>query len=100
MILQMHNINASQFADRIHVQRSAVSHFLSGRNNPSVDVIAKILEEFPRIDAKWLITGKQSTSSKGLASDHNSQINNKITEKVIVFYSDGTCEEYQHIRRE
>jgi transcriptional regulator with XRE-family HTH domain len=58
LILKTKNISPSQFADQIQVQRSGVSHILSGRNNPSLDFIVKILKTYPEIDADWLLFGK------------------------------------------
>lgn len=58
MIMRMNNLNASQFADKIGVQRSSISHIISGRNKPSLDFLQKTLEHFPRVNADWLITGK------------------------------------------
>lgn len=51
-------ISSSKFADEIGVQRSSVSHILSGRNNPSFDFIQKILNKYINISADWLIMGK------------------------------------------
>ena len=56
-ILRREDLSSSQFADKIGVQRSSVSHVLSGRNKPGFDFIHKILESFPGINAEWLITG-------------------------------------------
>jgi len=56
-ILTKERLSSSQFADRIGVQRSSVSHVLSGRNKPGFDFIQKILVAFPKIDGDWLITG-------------------------------------------
>lgn len=56
-ILRREDLSSSQFADRIGVQRSSVSHVLSGRNKPGFDFIHKILESFPELNADWLITG-------------------------------------------
>jgi transcriptional regulator with XRE-family HTH domain len=56
-ILRREDLSASQFADRIGVQRSSVSHVISGRNKPGFDFIHKILDAFPGISAEWLITG-------------------------------------------
>jgi transcriptional regulator with XRE-family HTH domain len=56
--LEVEQISASKFADEIGVQRSSISHILSGRNNPSLEVIQKILTNFDYINAEWLITGK------------------------------------------
>ncbi len=56
-ILRREDLSSSQFADKIGVQRSSVSHVLSGRNKPGYDFINKILDSFPGINAEWLITG-------------------------------------------
>ncbi|MGQ8335372.1 helix-turn-helix domain-containing protein [Sunxiuqinia sp. A32] len=50
-------ITPSELADNIGVQRSNVTHVLNGRNKPSFQFIAKLLETYPEIDAKWLIMG-------------------------------------------
>lgn len=60
LILKTKNISASKFADEIGVQRSGISHILSGRNNPSLDFIQKILKRFPDISSDWIIFGKGS----------------------------------------
>lgn len=52
------NINAAQFADQIGVQRSSISHVLSGRNKPSLEFIQKILKTYSDVDSDWLISGK------------------------------------------
>ncbi len=57
-ILRTKNITATQFADELNVQRSGISHILSGRNNPSLDFIIKIKETYPEFNLDWLITGK------------------------------------------
>lgn len=58
IILDYYSLNASSFADKIGVQRSSLSHLLSGRNKPSLDFILKILEVFPDIDLYWILNGK------------------------------------------
>lgn len=57
-VLEYYNLNASAFADKIGVQRSSMSHLLSGRNKPSLDFILKILEVFPEVDLYWMLNGK------------------------------------------
>jgi transcriptional regulator with XRE-family HTH domain len=57
-ILNAKSLSPSLFADKIGVQRSGVSHILSGRNKPSLDFIMKILTAFPDIDADWLLFGR------------------------------------------
>lgn len=59
-ILDYYGLNASSFADKIGVQRSSMSHLLSGRNKPSLDFVMKILEVFPDVDLYWILVGKGS----------------------------------------
>ena len=51
------HISASKIADDIGVQRSSISHILSGRNNPSFDFIQKMLTKYKSLNAEWLIIG-------------------------------------------
>jgi transcriptional regulator with XRE-family HTH domain len=57
-LLKSEGINPTRFAERIGVQRSSMSHILSGRNKPSFDFIIKILESFPSLNPDWLLRGK------------------------------------------
>src|SRR5690554_2409936 len=59
MVIKMNGMTNATFADTIGVQRSSISHVLSGRNKPSIDFIQKILEAFPKVDANWLVAGKK-----------------------------------------
>lgn len=57
-LMKAESLSPSQFADEISIQRSAVSHLISGRNLPSYDVLVKILERFPDVNPEWLLLGK------------------------------------------
>ncbi|WP_343586832.1 helix-turn-helix transcriptional regulator [Flavobacterium sp.] len=57
-VLDYYGLNASAFADKIGVQRSSMSHLLSGRNKPSLDFVMKILEVFPDVDLYWILIGR------------------------------------------
>lgn len=57
-LLDVEQLNSSKFADIIGVQRSSVSHVLSGRNKPSFDFLQKTLNAFPGLRADWLIQGQ------------------------------------------
>jgi transcriptional regulator with XRE-family HTH domain len=46
------------FADKIKVDRGTISHILSGRNKPSLDVVSKILKIYKSINSDWLLTGE------------------------------------------
>ena len=58
--MKAHQMTSTKLADQIGVQRSSISHILSGRNNPSYDFIYKFLQHHPDINPKWLIMGEGS----------------------------------------
>lgn len=58
--LKSENLSAAQFADEIGVQRSGISHILSGRNNPSLDFIQRMLKRFPNLNPDWILLNKGS----------------------------------------
>ena len=58
-ILEKSGLTPSEFADKIEVQRSAISHITSGRNKPSLDFLLKIKNAFPEIDTDWLLFGRE-----------------------------------------
>ncbi|HON52572.1 MAG TPA: helix-turn-helix transcriptional regulator [Bacteroidales bacterium] len=122
-LLQQKGISAAQFADTIGVQRSSMSHLLSGRNKPSIEFLEKCLIKFPDIDIIWLITGKHSlhsqenntqlqlnvvnssgllnqaslfdaVESKTVISSTQKQLQKKSIERIVTFYSDKTFTEY------
>jgi len=57
-LIKAMNLTAAQFAEEIGVQKSGISHIISGRNNPSLDFIQKVMQRFPEINVDWLIQGK------------------------------------------
>ena len=58
LLLQAKNITARQFAEEIGIQPSGMSHILSGRNNPSLDFVMKVIRRWPEININWLMFGK------------------------------------------
>lgn len=65
LILRAKNLTARQFAEEIGIQPSGMSHILSGRNNPSLEFVAKVIRRYPEIDANWLLLGKGEMFSGG-----------------------------------
>ncbi len=59
-LINVEKLSSSVFADEIGVQRSSVSHILSGRNKPGYDFLQKILIRFNNLNANWLINGDGS----------------------------------------
>lgn len=135
--LQSENKSAAQFAEEIGVQPSGISHILSGRNNPSLDFVMKMLHKYSSLSAEWLLFGRgamykyasQPTlfdiplsegvsgeaaaegnelpsdpdsssdspeTSTGISSVRNIEhgLKDKVLTKVLLFYSDKSCSEY------
>ena len=99
-ILQYYGMTASAFADEISVQRSSISHLLSGRNKPSLEFVLKVVKTFPEVNLYWLLNGKGSFPSKnpGTPARPNKpaqdvaqkEEESKAIQKIIIFYEDGS----------
>jgi transcriptional regulator with XRE-family HTH domain len=111
-LLESLHLSPSEFADRIGVQRSSISHIISGRNKPSIDFLEKILLAFPETDINYLITGKEKPVKQSnqlfthheitpfnkikteQAKDHEKETPAPLTqgpvEKIIIVYRDNT----------
>ncbi len=122
-IMQNKNLSPSQFADEIGIQRSGISHLISGRNKPSLEFIMKVLKRFPDIKPEWLLYGelteekleikpegtpveKQKSlfdepeigdpaDQKKIIRTLKKERNEKRIEKIVVFYQDRTFREYE-----
>lgn len=57
-VMEKEGLTPSRFAEAIGIQRSAMSHIISGRNNPSLDVLMKILSTYDYLSTEWLMFGK------------------------------------------
>ena len=82
-----HQLTADSFATKIGVQRSAMSHILSGRNKPSLDFLIKIYDNFDDVNLEWLILGESSHQPQKIQNKSNST-NHQLTEdlnKIVSF---------------
>ncbi len=110
-VMDYYGESASSFAEKIGVQRSSISHILSGRNKPSLDFILKILSSFPEVDLYWLFNGKGEFPSKGEFEEPKQKAdlfsvseklqlktpnNDKEIERIVIFYSDGSFKNFQN----
>lgn len=118
IIIEHYDISAAIMAEKMNVQRSSISHILSGRNKPSLDFVMKILTAFPEVELYWLLNGtgtfpkEENAASKKVSSspiskpeaktnqqssiDHNSLVvkNESEIERIVVFYKNGTFKNY------
>lgn len=102
-VMEYHQLSASLFADKVGVQRSSISHILSGRNKPSLDFVLKVTGAFDDVDLYWLLNGKGSFPKKlqsstpttsSLFENETKKTDEKKIQRIVVFYSDGTFDEY------
>lgn len=67
LIMEKENLTPAKFADRLQINRAIISHILNGRNNPSLDVVTKILNEMDYINTEWLINGTGNMYKEGFS---------------------------------
>ena len=113
-VIDYYGESASSFAEKIGVQRSSISHILSGRNKPSLDFMLKVLSSFPDVDLYWLFNGtgefpselkidRAETEIKILPERHlleepaeTTKNEDKAIERIVIFYKDGTFKNFKN----
>ena len=88
-IIEREGMGQSQFADFIGVNRPTLSHILAGRNNPSMEVVMKIHQKFPKINILWLLDGMGSYEGDAV-SDYSS---GALIEDQVAYSDDMTHNE-------
>jgi transcriptional regulator with XRE-family HTH domain len=56
-IIESEGLTAKQFAEEVGIQAGTISNIVNGRNNPSLDVMQRVLNRFRTISSDWLILG-------------------------------------------
>ncbi len=79
-IVKQEGSTNQKFAAEIGISPAAVTHILSGRNNPSIEIISKIASRYPNYSLRWLILGELPilVSDANIAADRL-EMNNGIT---------------------
>ncbi|MDO3695687.1 helix-turn-helix transcriptional regulator [Wenyingzhuangia sp. chi5] len=119
-LLEHYHLSAATFADEINVQRSSISHLLSGRNKPSLEFILKIVDTYKEVSLDWLLYGKEqfpgkeskstkveeglfaipeenTTPKPAVNSEQKKTTTPSDIERIVVFYKNGTFKEYSEI---
>ena len=110
-IISDNNLSNSEFAEKIGIPKSSVTHLLSERNNPSLDVIIKISETFENISTDYLIFGYESDEelpseplnnlfddlNKETSKDSVKDSNNTI-KSIILIYENNKFEQIHKIK--
>ncbi|MCB0445401.1 MAG: helix-turn-helix transcriptional regulator, partial [Gelidibacter sp.] len=107
-VIDFYGETASSFSEKIGVQRSSISHILSGRNKPSLDFVLKILSFYPEVELYWLLNGKGHFPSQNKETetkpslpptithitDKEKSTSNQDIERIVIFYKDGTFKNF------
>src|SRR6056300_116713 len=83
-IMEYYGESASSFAEKIGVQRSSISHILSGRNKPSLDFILKVLSSFPEVDLYWLFNGRGNFPSENKNEIADKEVKTSTSQNSII----------------
>ena len=57
-IMQKEEMSSVQFAEKIDISPSSLSHILNGRNKPSLEVVMKIHKACTYVNLLWLLYGE------------------------------------------
>lgn len=107
-VMKYYGLSASGFADKVGVQRSSISHILSGRNKPSLDFVMKVLSSFEEVDLYWLLNGKgefpaqPEKKTEQSIPNHSKTPNVKISkekshiDRIVIFFKDGSFKNYSN----
>jgi len=109
-VMDFYGETSSSFAEKIGVQRSSISHILSGRNKPSLDFVLKVLSSFPDVELYWLLNGKgtfpneekseiqsEEITSKKIIDNISTINHDKKIERIVIFYSDGSFQNFENV---
>ncbi|PHR72911.1 MAG: transcriptional regulator [Lutibacter sp.] len=108
IMMSFYGLTATALAESIEIQRSSISHLLSGRNRPSLDFVLKVLEKYPEVELYWLLNGKGTfpkeekveMATPTLFQENDIENLNEISkdetiDKIIIFYKNGTFKSYK-----
>lgn len=100
LLLSVKNLTSAQLAQTLGVQRSGISHILSGRNKPSLDFVLKMMEHFPEINEIWLLKGEGEMMKANTKPDNNLFIQDNSSEIQEQLLENNEIEEKHHLKDE
>ena len=73
-LMNLYGLTPSQFSDKTGIQRASVSHILSNRNKPSLEILLKIYHAFENVELAWLVAGEGNPPTAPQESAENESI--------------------------
>ena len=86
--LELEQLSPARLADILGIQRSGISHILSGRNKPGYDFLYKMTQKFPTLNIDWLISGKGKVYKEQTQQPYQEQIEPKSKERDLFSQND------------
>lgn len=80
-IIRAKNMTAAEFAAQLGIQPSNVSHLLAGRNNPSLEFVKKLKENFPEYSLEWIVFGSGPMTVSASFPESRRQTETRTEEK-------------------
>ena len=72
-IMQNEGLSNAEFAEKIGISTSSLSHIYNGRNKPSLDVVLRIHNAYPLVNLDWLMTGQGEMQNSSDGSSENAE---------------------------
>jgi len=91
--LELEQLSPARLADILGIQRSGISHILSGRNKPGYDFLYKMTQKFPTLNIEWLISGKGKVYKEPSQQLYQEQSGDKIKERDLFSENDNNSAE-------
>lgn len=82
-IIAEEGMTAKQFAEESGIQAGTISNIVNGRNNPSLDVMQRVLNRFRTINSDWLILGIGNMYRTANTVQNDIPSNGKPAEKTL-----------------
>ena len=73
-LINSENLSYTQFARKIGIQGTIVSHIINGRNKASLDVVQKILINFNYVSPEWLLFGNGEMYKNSIKPSENKEV--------------------------
>lgn len=100
-LIEKLGLDRTTFANSINVKQATLSHILTGRNDPTLNIILQIHNKYPDVDINWLLYGKGNDPSVTGQQEQNSCLaeNAEQTEvKERIVYIDRPQKKIAEIR--
>lgn len=65
------DLTSTKFADEIGVPRPSISHILSDRNKPSLEIVQKIYKRYPELGFDWFLEDEETETQLTTQSANN-----------------------------